>query len=88
MGRSPEQKAADEALTAAVETVARLHFEDGHGWVMSEYVVLAAHHRYDEEGESYTAVSCIYRDGDVPIHRALGLLEYGAARMRSAIMED
>jgi len=88
MSRTPEQKAADEALTAAIEAAARLHFEEGQGWVMSEYVTVAAHHRFDEEGESYTAVSLIYRDGDVPYHRALGLLEYAAARMRAAIMED
>lgn len=88
MSRTPEQKAADEALTAAIEAHVKAYVDDGHGWVMSEYVVVLSQHRYDENGDGHTGVGIAYRDGDVPVHRALGLVEYAATRMRALITSD
>jgi hypothetical protein len=86
--RTPEQVAADNALTDAIEQVARAYADDGEAWVMSEYVVLTAQHRYDDEGDGLTAVGVLYRDGDVPLHRALGLVDYAATRIRKLIATD
>jgi hypothetical protein len=85
--RTPEQVAADEALTAAIEQ-ALAAYGDGVPSVLSEYVVVTSQHRFDDEGDGLTAVGCLYRDGDVPTHRALGLIEYAATRMRKEIAED
>lgn len=85
MPRTPEQVAADEQLTRAIEAVQSVYGMTEEAWVMSEYVVVAAGHRYDDEGESVTAISTLYRDGDVPVHRALGLLTYASTQLRTYI---
>lgn len=86
MTRTPEQRDADDALTAAIERVLQA-YDDGDAWMLTEYVVVTAQHRYDDEGESLTAVGALFRDGDVPTHRALGLLDYGATRLRHRIAQ-
>ncbi|TBL44255.1 hypothetical protein EYA84_02095 [Verrucosispora sp. SN26_14.1] len=87
MPRTPDQVAADEALTAAIEQA--LHaYSDGEPWVLTEYVVVTSQHRFDDDGEGLTAVGTLYRDGDVPLHRALGLVDYAAVRMRKPAAED
>ncbi|HEX6682965.1 MAG TPA: hypothetical protein VF062_09235 [Candidatus Limnocylindrales bacterium] len=88
MSRTPEQKAADEALTAAVEQALTAYGSEEQSYVLTEYVVLTAQTRYDEDGDAVTAVGIVYRDGDVPHHRALGLIDYAATRLRAAIAED
>jgi hypothetical protein len=87
MSRTPEQRAADAALTAAIEQTLTAYADDGQAWILTEYVVLTAQTRYDD-GEASTAVGALYRDGDVPLHRALGLVEYASTRMRKTIAED
>ena len=42
----------------------------------------------DEDGDSVTAVGIVFRDGDVPTHRALGLCEYATTRLRHWISRD
>lgn len=86
--RTPEQRAADDALTAAVEQALAAYSEPDRPWVLTEYVVVTAQQTYDEAGDGLTAVGCIYRDGDVPMHRVLGLLEYAATRTRKRIATD
>ena len=86
MTRTPDQVAADDALTAAIERVLQV-YDDGDAWVLTEYVVVTAQHRFDDDGEGLTAVGALFRDSDVPIHRALGLLEYASTRMRHRIAQ-
>ena len=86
--RSPEQVAADEALTAAIQQALLAYADDGYAWVPTEYVVVLSQTRFDEDGDGITAVGMIYRDCDVPQHRALGLVEYAATRMRKRIAAD
>lgn len=82
--RTPEQAAADDALTAAVERV--LHaYSNGDAWVLAEYVVVTSQHRFDDDGDPCTAVGVLMRDDDVPVHRALGLVEYASTRLRRRI---
>lgn len=88
MSRTPEQIAADDALTAAIEQVLRSYCDDGVAWLSSQYVVIVAQHRYDDEGEALTGVGVLYRDGDVPTHRAMGLVEYARTRMRNLLDDE
>lgn len=81
MTRTPEQKAADEALTTAV-TRCVAAYGDGSPAVVCEYVVAVALRSLDDDGEALTTVGLLYRDSDVPTHRALGLVEYAAVRLR------
>lgn len=84
MSRTPEQVDADDALSAAIERVLQV-YDDGDAWILTEYVVVTSQHRYDDDGEGLTAVGALYRDGDVPTHRALGLLDYAATRLRHRV---
>lgn len=84
---SPEEKIAYGALTDAIEAVVRAQGNREVAWVASEYVIVHAAHRFEGD-DSYTAVGVIYRDEDVPMHRALGLLEFASTRLRKIIAED
>lgn len=88
MPRTPEQQAADDALTAAVEQCIAAYYSGDTPWTLTEYVVVTSQHRWDDDGDAVTAVGSIFRDGDVPIHRALGLVEYAAVRLRKHITDD
>lgn len=89
MARTPEQKAADEALTAAIEACRDAYFQDemkddpdvpdGPGMTM-EYLVIATATLVGDNGETYTRVYSLNKDDDVPVHRLVGLVEY--TRMR------
>lgn len=88
MTRTPEQVAADNALTAAIERVTEHVDDDTDGWVMTEYVVVAAQHRFDDDGSTVTGLVILSRDGDVAPHRSLGLLDYAATRIRRTVTDD
>lgn len=84
--RTDEQKAADEALTAAIEGVALAYGGDAREHpLLTDYVVICVQRGWADDGEPITAVGMFPRDGDVPIHTQLGLVEYMAARMRKRI---
>lgn len=88
MPRTPEQTAADNALTAAIEQVIAAYYPNTEAYLLSEYVVVTCQQRYDDDGDGITAVGTVYRDGDVPPHRALGLLDYARTRLKKTITED
>lgn len=87
MPRTPEQVAADDALTAAIEQALQAYGDD-QAYVLTEYVVVTSQQRFDEDGDSVTAVGIVFRDGDVPTHRSLGLCEYATTRLRHWISRD
>lgn len=89
MSRTPEQVAADDALTEAIERVHRA-YEDEDGpieGVLTEYVVLAIRQYWDDDGDSCTATYSSPRDSGVPISHLLGMVEYASTRCK-AIAED
>lgn len=90
MARTAEQKAADEALTEAIEAVRRVYDPEGvtSGHTLMEYVVVSAAATWDEEGDGVTSIGIAYRDGDVPTHRAIGLLEYALGEMHDYRRSD
>lgn len=86
--RTPEQVAADDALTAAIEQTLAAYDDGGQAYVLTEYVVVTSQQRFDEDGDGITAVGLMSRDCDVPLHRLLGLVEYAAARLRKSAAAD
>lgn len=77
--RTPEQREADENLTDAIDRVLKtVGFEEN--FIMSDYLVIAVQSRLDSDGDNETAYSFLYRDGSLPWHTILGLLEVAKAR--------
>jgi hypothetical protein len=87
MSRTPEQRAADEALTVAVEAVWAAYIDDPDRGVLTDFVVIGARAGFDEDGDRWTSVGTFTRDNAVPLHVQLGLLEYRGTRIR-AIVND
>jgi hypothetical protein len=88
MPRTPEQIEADDGLTDAITKVIKAYHGAERAFVLSEYVVLVAQQGWEDDGDSVTAMTSVPRDGDVPIHRLLGLVEYASTRYRATIAED
>lgn len=82
--RTPEQVAADEALTAAINDAVRLMDDDRRPWVLTDYIVVVA--QVGAEGGS-TAYGILYRDGDLAHYRAMGLIEYAKVRLAEEAAE-
>lgn len=73
-GRTEEQKAADAGLDEAIKR-ALLAYEADPEYLLIDYIVLTAETRFDDKGQQYTAYTRLYRDGDMPWYRILGLLD-------------
>ncbi|MCU1677264.1 MAG: hypothetical protein JWM93_2022 [Frankiales bacterium] len=87
--RTPEQIAADDALSAAIDGHLRAYYPDETSpGVSGEYVVVATWQLWDDAGEGSTRYVVIPRDQDVPVHRLVGLLDYALTRKRAFIAED
>ncbi|WP_406078763.1 hypothetical protein OG337_29135 [[Kitasatospora] papulosa] len=82
-----QEKAAYQRLEAAVEEVCRL---EGYQGVLTEWVVIAASQRYDEDGDGITQVGTLLPSGGgaIPHHRVMGLLDYVQTRMRAMAAAD
>jgi len=85
MARTEEQKAADEALTAALEECHRVYFGADQGVIMTDYLAVVAHQGIVGDGTSKTVISTLVRDGDIPNYRVLGLIEYAHSAMRNGV---
>lgn len=83
----PELKPAYQRLADAIEEVARL--EDAEG-VLTEWVIVYATQRYDEDGDGISQVGTLLPDGGghVPYHRMMGLLDYALTRCRAEVARD
>lgn len=91
MGTDEEKTKAFEALTAAIEQVMKANAPDPafmDSYIPTEYVVITSHAGFDHEEKSGTSmVNVIFKDNDVPVHRAMGLVEWARTWLRS-YMED
>jgi hypothetical protein len=81
-----EQRAAYERLAQAIEEVAR---NEGTQGVLTEWVVVFAAQRFDDDGDGLTQVGITLPDGggQVPYHRVMGLLDYALTRYRAEVAE-
>lgn len=82
--RTPEQVAADDALTKAIVAVDRAYNGSASdGDVLDDYVVVAAWRRLEDDGYIYVPTNMLVRDNDVPTYRARGLLTDTLEAMRA-----
>lgn len=82
--RTPEQVAAGEALTAAIEALGDAYGVTG-GSVLGDYIVLVAWDQVDDEGVHHSS-SLFVRDNDMSRHRILGLIENQRQYLSAAAM--
>lgn len=87
MKRTAEQQQADEALTAAIDGVRRAYYDKEAEFLLTEYVVLANSVCWRGD-ERFTATEIVYRDGDIPMVHALGLIQFANVRIKKLIAED
>ncbi|MEV0357125.1 hypothetical protein AB0H71_13790 [Nocardia sp. NPDC050697] len=80
--RTPEQIAADEALTEAIQNAWLAYAPNSDFGVLMEYVVLARRRTFAEDGEPLTANIMIPRDQDVPIDLLIGMTGQAEAIFR------
>ena len=86
MARTPEQRAADDALTAAVEQMIAAYGNNPESpTVLTDYLVLVGMQGFDRDGDSETWVMSHPRDGNLPLYRQLGLLDYVHTRDRALV---
>jgi len=81
-----ELDAAYQRLETALRDVCNLEEFEG---VMTEWIVVAAYQRFDDDGDGLTQVGTITPNGGgiAPYHRLMGLLDYALTRMRAEVAE-
>jgi hypothetical protein len=85
MARTPGQRAADEALIVALERVMAAYQLGDRPFVLTEFVILAGSQALDDDGDALNATDIYYRDGHLPLHRALGLVTYAHEILRAEV---
>ncbi|MBX4168058.1 hypothetical protein K3M35_05175 [Rhodococcus sp. DMU2021] len=87
MPRTPEQIAADDALTAAIENHQAAYHDDNEG-VLTDYLVIAGRTFWDDDGDQVEAVYLTVRDDSVSLSKQLGLVEFASLIVRRHITDD
>lgn len=94
MARTPEQVAADNGLTEAIEKWLRAYeFDgsadtDGSPRVLTDYVVMMATQGWNRDGDAMTGYPYCLRDNAIPHHRALGLIQVGLELIASSMTDE
>lgn len=90
VARTDEQVEADDSLTAAVERV--LHAYAPESGLMDRYMpgayVVVATHMGLRDGEEVSMTNLIFKDGDIPLPMAMGLIRYGQVQLDKFCAED
>ena len=73
MQRTPEQIEADRKVQEAIDAC-RLAYGYNNSEILMEYVVVAAQQSF-RDGKTHDSFIMLFRDGKIPISRAIGLLE-------------
>lgn len=83
---TPAQKAATEQLDQAIKTALEAHgLAVG---VLTDYVVVCAQQRFEDDGSASTGVYHITSGDGVPYYRLLGLLDYTRVALRGEIVSQ
>ena len=88
MARTPEQRAADDALAAAVEQVMSANGYTGRGLITTDFVVLVAQQGYADDGDGVSAMAWLLRDGEMPWHRIIGVVRAGLTRIEHVYNQE
>jgi len=76
MARTPEQVAADDALTVAVQTAA-IQYGFAPDAIVTDYIVVLSAQTWDTAGDTTSDEGVLLRDGYMPDYRARGLAQHG-----------
>lgn len=80
-----EKRAAYDALEAAIQRVHELEgWQDGpegEPMIATDFVVLTAMSGFDKDGDGFSAVRWILRDGDMPWWKIIGVVRAGQLRI-------
>lgn len=80
-----EKSEAYDALEAAIKRVNEIEGwgtgRGGQPMVMTDYVVLAAAQGFDSDGEGFSSVGWILKDGDMPWWKIIGVVRAGLLRI-------
>lgn len=87
MPRTQEQIDADEALTAAIEQVARVSGVLADGDMLGDYVIVAGTQTMDSDGEIEHAHISLFRNGGIAGWAAIGLLEAATFNIKASGVE-
>lgn len=72
--RTEEQIRADEALEKAIDDCIKA-YGIGNDHVLSDFVVLCATQQLTDDGVVLTSHPALFKGGDIPWYRVLGLIE-------------
>ncbi|MCW2601855.1 MAG: hypothetical protein JWM02_3684 [Frankiales bacterium] len=86
--RSPDQIAADDALTAAVEAINAAYYPDDDPRILTDYLVVYVQQSFDEDGNATVAIGAHPRDGDLPLYRQIGMLDHTLTRARHRVADS
>lgn len=94
MPKPPEEKEADDRLTAAIENWLRVNKfdgsaeDDGIPRVLTDYLVFTATQGWKPDGESVTGHPLVFREDSMPLYRAIGLARLGLVILEKMMDDD
>lgn len=88
MPRTPEQVAADDTLTEAVQAVHDAYHGDDIKGILTDYVVVGKRIYFDDDGDRQEQICTHSRDAALTYSEILALLDYSQSRIRSEICCD
>jgi hypothetical protein len=84
--RTPEQIAADDALTEAIRRVAEAYPETPEG-ILTGYLIYTVHQNFLSDGNGTTRVDYITKDNEMPWHHIIGLARMGSVMLEQEMAE-
>jgi len=87
MARTPEQVAANEALTAAIENHQAAYHDDNEG-VLTDYILIAQRTFWDNDRDRREATYLAVRDGNLGLSHKLGLLAFADTLVRKHVTDS
>lgn len=88
MPQTPEQKAANNALTDAINACVEAYgFRDG-TMVNTNYMVIVEQTGFDDDGDMSSGIVRLSKDGDMPWTSILGLLRCATLAAERAYSRD
>lgn len=83
--QTEEQKLANEQLKDAIQHCINVHY--GEGFLLGDFVISTAVQYLSDEGILVTEHPVLFRDGDIPWYRVLGLLTVAEGIAKMGLIE-
>lgn len=80
-----EREQANQQLTDAIQHCIDVHFGDGYS--VGDFVIATAVQFLNEQGHLVTEHPMLFRDGDIPWYRVLGLLQIAEGTAKMSLIE-